>query len=157
MSIYDFEAINMAGKTVSLKDYEGAVILIVNTATKCGFAYQFKGLENLYQAFKDKNFVVLGFPSNQFRDQEPGDNAQVQETCQLNFGVTFPLFQKIDVKGPNAHPLFTYLTKMKTGLFSRNIKWNFTKFLIDREGQVVKRFAPSVKPEAMRNTIENLL
>ncbi len=157
MNIYDFEAINMAGKTVSLSHYKDYVIVIVNTATRCGFAYQFKGLEQLYQQYKEQKFVVLGFPSNQFKDQEPDNNDQINETCQLNFGVTFPLFQKVDVKGDFQHPVFTYLTNEKGGFLSRTIKWNFTKFIIDRNGRVVKRFAPTVNPEKMQPIIEKLL
>ncbi|WP_027093718.1 glutathione peroxidase [Cohnella thermotolerans] len=158
MSIYDFEVSDIRGAKSDLTAYKGRVMLIVNTATKCGFAPQFKGLQKLYERYADKGLAVLGFPSNQFANQEPGDNAEIQQICELNHGVSFPLFAKIDVNGPGAHPLFTYLKNEAPGfLGTRRIKWNFTKFLVDREGRVVKRFAPAVTPEKIENAIQKLL
>ncbi len=153
MSVYRFEAKKLNGRTVSLSDYEGKVILIVNTASKCGFAPQLKALEQLYQDYKSEEFVVLGFPSDNFRNQEHDDNKDIEEACRVNYGVTFPMFEKIDVNGPKAHPLFKWLKNQKPGLFGRKIKWNFTKFLIDRNGRVIKRYGPLKDPEKMRVTI----
>ena len=133
------------------------VVLIVNTATKCGLKNQFSSLETLYQKYKDDGFVVLGFPSNQFLNQEPGTDEEVNQACQLNFGVTFPLFSKINVNGKDAHPLFKYLTKQQSGILGGAIKWNFTKFLIDRDGNVIDRFAPKTEPEAFEDEIKKLL
>lgn len=157
MSVHQFDVVKINGEKESLKAHQGDVLLIVNTATKCGLAGQFDGLEMLYQTYRQRGFKVLGFPSNQFKDQEPGDNDQVEKACKLNFGVTFPLYAKIDVNGPSEDPLYTYLKKEKKGLFKADIKWNFTKFLIDQEGRVVKRFAPTTKPEAIEKHIEALL
>ncbi|MBN2984385.1 redoxin domain-containing protein [Cohnella algarum] len=158
MSIYDFEVETIQGKQEKLADYEGKVLLIVNTATKCGFAPQFQGLQRLHETYADKGLAVLGFPSNQFANQEPGDNSDILQACQINHGVTFPLFAKIDVNGPEAHPLYRYLTKEAPGfLGSKAIKWNFTKFLIDRQGRIVGRFPPTAKPEQIESRIQKLL
>ncbi len=157
MSIYDFKVQDKIGRQVSLEDYRGKVLLIVNTASKCGFTPQFTGLEKLYQDLNDQGFEVLGFPCNQFASQDPGSNEEIQNFCQLNFGVSFPVMSKIDVNGKTAAPLFVYLRKQTRGLLGDSIKWNFTKFLIGRDGQVIKRFAPTVTPEAIRQDIEKLL
>jgi len=157
MSIYEFNVQTIDHKEQSLADFKGKVILIVNTATKCGLKNQFSSLETLYQKYKDDGFVVLGFPSNQFLNQEPGTDEEVNQACQLNFGVTFPLFSKINVNGKDAHPLFKYLTKQQSGILGGAIKWNFTKFLIDRDGNVIDRFAPKTEPEAFEDEIKKLL
>ena len=157
-SIYDFTAKSLQGKDVSLGDFRGKPMLIVNTASKCGFTPQYEGLEKLYEQHKDKGFVVLGFPCNQFGAQEPGSEAEIGAFCQANYGVTFPMFSKIDVNGTNAHPLYTYLKGEKAGILgTKNIKWNFTKFLVNRDGQVVNRFAPTTKPEDIQNAIAAVL
>ena len=148
----------LSGDQKTLADSAGKVVLVVTTASKCGFTPQYKGLEALWQAYKDRGLVILGFPCNQFGQQEPGDNAAISQFCELNFGVTFPLFKKVEVNGSNAHPLFVQLKKRAPGLLgSQGIKWNFTKFLIDRDGQSVKRYAPATKPEALKTAIEALL
>ena len=158
MSIYDFEVRTIRGEPEKLAKYEGQVLLIVNTATQCGFAPQFQGLQKLHEQYADKGLAVLGFPCNQFKNQEPGNNAQILKTCQINHGVTFPLFAKIDVNGPDAHPLYRYLTEQAPGfLGSKPIKWNFTKFLVDRQGRIVKRYSPIVKPERIERDIRKLL
>ncbi|QGG46454.1 glutathione peroxidase [Heliorestis convoluta] len=158
MSIYDFTVKTITNEDRSLADYKGKVMLIVNTASNCGFTPQYKGLQRLYEVYQDRGFVVLGFPCNQFMNQEPAANEEIMSFCELNFGVTFPLFAKIDVNGPNAHPLYQYLTKNKPGLLgSTAIKWNFTKFLIDREGKIVERYAPTDKPEQIEQKIQDLL
>jgi glutathione peroxidase len=157
MGFFQFEANKPGGKSVSMGEYKDKVVLVVNTATKCGLAGQFEGLEQLYQDYKSEGFVVLGFPSNQFKNQEPGDSESVEQTCKLNFGVTFPIFEKIDVNGPDAHPIFKYLKRQKSGLLSSKIKWNFTKFLIDRDGNVIKRFGPTKKPDKLREAIAKAL
>jgi glutathione peroxidase len=157
-TIYDFTARDIDGHERSLADYRGKVLLIVNTASQCGFTYQYKGLEALRRKYADKGVEVLGFPCNQFGKQEPGDASEIKNFCSLNYDVTFALFAKIDVNGPNAHPLYDFLTRAKGGgLLGRNIKWNFTKFLIGRDGQVLARFAPTVKPEALDKVIERAL
>jgi glutathione peroxidase len=156
-SIHDFTVKTASGTDISLRDYEGDVVLIVNTASKCGFTPQFEGLEALYQTYRDKGFTVIGFPCNQFKNQDPGTNDEIQEFCQVNFGVTFPLMAKIDVNGANEDPLYTFLKKEKGGLVGDAIKWNFTKFLIDRSGNVVKRYDPTKPPESMAPDIETLL
>lgn len=157
MSIYQFSEKLITGEEKSLADYKNHVMLIVNTATQCGFTPQLRALQTLYDKYKDEQFVVLGFPCNQFGNQEPGTEAEINETCSVNFGVHFPLFQKVHVKGDHAHPLFRYLTTEQKGMFSSAIKWNFTKFLIDREGHVVQRFAPMTKPEKIETKIVELL
>ena len=156
--IYSFNAPRLNGQEQSLADYEGKVMLIVNTASKCGFTPQYEGLEKVYQHYKDKGLVVLGFPCNQFGAQEPGGKEEIQAFCQLNYGVSFPMFDKVDVNGSNTHPLYEYLKKQATGVLgSESIKWNFTKFLVNRDGKVVDRFAPTTKPEDMARDIEALL
>jgi glutathione peroxidase len=154
---YQLTANNPQGQPVSMAKYEGKVILVVNTATQCGLAPQFEGLEQLYDKYKDKGLIVLGFPCNQFANQEPESNANMEQACQLNFGVTFPLFEKIDVNGPQTHPVFRLLKRHLGGLFGRRIKWNFTKFLLDAGGRPVKRFAPVTKPAAIEPYIQQLL
>ena len=155
--IYDFTATSLAGENVPLKRFEGQVLLIVNTASACGFTPQYKGLEALQQQFGPRGFAVLGFPCNQFGNQEPGDASQIAQFCSANYGVSFPMFAKIDVNGGNVHPLFQYLKSEKSGLLGASIKWNFTKFLVDRSGQVVARHAPTTTPEALKKEIEALL
>ncbi len=155
--IYDFKAKSLAGEDIPLKQFEGQVLLIVNTASACGFTPQYKGLEALYQELAPRGFSVLGFPCNQFGNQEPGDAKQIEQFCASNFGITFPMFAKVDVNGSNAHPLFDYLKSQKAGLLGPSIKWNFTKFLVDRSGKVVARHAPTAKPEGLTREIEALL
>jgi glutathione peroxidase len=154
---YQFEAKSLQGKTVQMESYKGKTILVVNTASKCGLTPQFEGLEKLYQKYKKKDFVILGFPCNQFANQEPGDEKSISEGCLINYGVTFPMFSKIDVNGDTAHPLYKYLKKELPGTFGGKIKWNFTKFLIDTEGNPIKRFAPTTKPEKIDSYLEKLL
>ncbi|QLH72643.1 glutathione peroxidase [Rhodopseudomonas palustris] len=156
-SIYDFTAKSLAGKDVALKEFEGKVLLIVNTASACGFTPQYKGLEALQEKYGPRGFSVLGFPCNQFGAQEPGDEAQIAQFCSTNYGVTFPMFAKIDVNGAGAHPLYKFLKDEKGGLLGSAIKWNFTKFLVDRSGRVVSRHAPTTTPEALSKEIETLL
>jgi glutathione peroxidase len=156
-SIYDFSAHSLAGEDTPLKRFEGAVLLIVNTASACGFTPQYKGLESLQQKFSARGFSVLGFPCNQFGRQEPGNAAAIGEFCSTNYAVSFPMFDKIEVNGDNAHPLYRYLKSQKGGLLGSAIKWNFTKFLVDRSGKVVGRYAPTTTPEALTKDIEALL
>lgn len=156
-SIYDFTAKSLDGKDVSLGDWRGKVMLIVNTASKCGFTYQYQGLEALHRDYAARGLAVLGFPCNQFGKQEPGDAAEIANFCSLTYDVTFPMFAKIDVNGDNAHPLYTWLKSQKRGFLFSRIKWNFTKFLVDRSGKVVGRFGPTTKPEALKAAIEGLL
>lgn len=154
-SIYDFQAKTIEGTIKNFSDYKGAVLLIVNTASKCGFTGQYEGLESLYRQLKDKNFFILGFPCNQFGHQEPGDENEIKKFCQLTYNVSFPLFAKIDVNGPGTHPVFQFLKNQKKGfLGTEKIKWNFTKFLIARDGQVLERYSPTVKPESIFKSIE---
>lgn len=158
MSIYDYEANTLHGQEESLSKYKGKVLLVVNTASKCGFTPQYKGLQEVYDKFKDRGFEVLGFPSNQFAGQEPGESEDIAEFCEINYGVTFPMYEKIDVKGDGAHPLFKYLSKEAPGVLgSKSIKWNFTKFLVDQEGRVLKRFAPQTTPDQIEADIAKLL
>ena len=156
-SIYDFSAVTLAGQKLPLRQFEGQVLLIVNTASACGFTPQYKGLEDLYKALRPRGFSVLGFPCNQFGDQEPGDSQQIESFCSTNYSISFPLFEKIDVNGDNAHPLYQFLKSEKAGLLGSSIKWNFTKFLADRQGRVVARHAPTTKPESLMKEIEALL
>jgi glutathione peroxidase len=156
-SIYDFSATSLAGEDTPLKRFEGKVLLIVNTASACGFTPQYKGLEALQQSFGPRGFSVLGFPCNQFGRQEPGSAAEIGQFCSSNYAVSFPMFDKIDVNGDNAHPLYQYLKNEKSGLLGSSIKWNFTKFLIDRSGKVVGRYAPTTTPEQLTKDIEALL
>jgi glutathione peroxidase len=157
-SVHDFSANALDGKPVTLSDYAGKVLLVVNTASKCGFTPQYQGLEALYQKYRDRGLVVLGFPCNQFGAQEPGSAEEIGSFCEKNYGVSFPLFEKIEVNGDGAHPLYRWLKSNAKGVLgSEGIKWNFTKFLIDRQGQVVERFAPTTKPEDLQPSIEALL
>jgi glutathione peroxidase len=156
--VYDFTAETLGGEPAPLADYRGKVLLIVNTASKCGFTPQYEGLEALYRKHRDRGFVVLGFPCNQFGAQEPGDAEEIRSFCSLTYDVDFPMMSKIDVNGPKAHPLYVWLKRQKKGLLgSGAVKWNFTKFLIDRSGRVVDRFAPTVTPKALEGAIEALL
>lgn len=155
--VYDFTAQSLAGDEVPLQRFEGQVLLIVNTASACGFTPQYKGLQALHETLGPRGLSVLGFPCNQFGAQEPGDARQIEQFCETKYAVTFPMFAKIDVNGAGAHPLYQYLRKEKSGLLGSSIKWNFTKFLVDRSGKVVGRYAPTVTPEGMRKDIENLL
>lgn len=154
---YKFKAKSLQGKEISMEDYKGKTVLVVNTASKCGLTPQYEGLEALYRKYKDDGLVILGFPSNQFANQEPGDEKSIAEGCLVNYGVTFPMFSKVDVNGSSAHPVFKYLTSELGSVFGRKVKWNFTKFLIDRNGKPVKRFAPTTKPESMEESIKRLL
>ncbi len=155
-SFYELAFKDTTGKETSLGDYKDKVLLLVNTATKCGLAPQFTELEALWQEYKDKGLVVIGFPSNQFA-QEPEANDTVVEACQMNFGVTFPLSEKIEVNGPNTHPVFAYLKANSKSMLGKEIKWNFTKFLVSRDGETIKRFAPTTKPESFRADIESMI
>jgi glutathione peroxidase len=157
-ALFDIPVTTIKGEQKTLADFGGKAVLVVNTASKCGFTPQYKGLENVWQQYKDQGLVVLGFPCNQFGKQEPGDEGAISEFCELNFGVSFPLFKKVDVNGSDAHPLFVNLKKSAPGLLgSQGIKWNFTKFLLSADGQVIKRFAPTTKPEDLTAEIEALL
>jgi glutathione peroxidase len=157
-SLYEIPVHTIAGEARDLSEYRGKVLLIVNTASKCGFTPQFAGLQRLFEQYRERGLVVLGFPSNQFGAQDPGSNGQIEEFCQLNYGVTFPMHAKGDVNGANAHPLFRHLKAAAPGILgSQMIKWNFTKFLVDREGNVVQRFGPQTTPEQLAEHIERLL
>ena len=157
MKFYDFKAKKINGQEVEMKDDEGKVVLIVNTASKCGFTPQFAELENLYKEYKDSGLEILGFPCNQFAKQDSGSNEEIHSFCQLNYGVSFNMFEKIEVNGKNAHPLYRFLKDQQGGIMGSDIKWNFTKFLIDRDGNVVKRYAPIVKPSKIESDIKDLL
>ncbi|MCR8747155.1 glutathione peroxidase [Romboutsia lituseburensis] len=157
MKFYDFKAKKINGQEVSMEDFKGKIVVVVNTASKCGLTPQFKELEELYQGYKDKGVEILGFPCNQFAKQDSGSNEEIHEFCQLNYGVSFNMFEKIDVNGKNAHPLYQYLKNESKGLLSKEIKWNFTKFLIDDQGNVIKRYAPTVSPLKIKNDIEDIL
>ena len=157
MNFYELEAKKMNGQMIKMEQYKGNVVLVVNTASKCGLTPQFKELEELYQTYHSKGLEILGFPCNQFAKQDSGRNQEIQEFCQLNYGVTFNMFEKIEVNGAHAHPIYRYLKQEVKGLFGSEIKWNFTKFLIDRDGNVIKRYAPTVKPSKIANDIEKLL
>lgn len=157
-SVFDFSASLLDGHTIRLADFQGRVLLIVNTASKCGFTPQYAGLENLYRAHQNRGFEILGFPCNQFGEQEPGSAAEIGAFCERNYGVTFPMFARIYVNGPATHPLYRFLKQNKPGLLgSERIKWNFTKFLIDRDGNVVRRYEPSVTPEEIRADLDEYL
>ena len=156
-TIYDFKALDNKGKELDFAQFEGKVLMIVNTASKCGFTPQYDGLEALNKKYKDQGLVIIGFPCDQFGHQEPGTNEEIAEFCRLNHGVTFQLMSKIEVNGKNAHPIYEYLKGAAKGTFGNAIKWNFTKFLISRDGQTVKRYAPTVKPEDMEKDIVELL
>lgn len=156
-TIYDFSVKKVNGQLQLMEEYKGKPLIIVNTASKCGFTSQFKELQKLYEEYKARDLVVLGFPSDNFNNQEFDDIEKTMEFCEINFGVTFPMFAKVDVKGGEAEPLFKFLTSEKKGLLTEGIKWNFTKFLIDREGNVVERIAPQVSPLKMRNSIDQIV
>lgn len=156
-SFYDLSVKKPNGETIQMSEFKGKAILVVNTATKCGLAPQFEGLEELHQKYKDSGLIVLGFPSNQFLNQEPETNETVEEACKINFGVTFPLTEKIDVNGKNTHPVFRYLKSQKGGLLGSRIKWNFTKFLIDKNGKVIERYAPIDTPDKIEKDIQKVL
>lgn len=155
--IYGFSAKSIDGEEIALSKYRGKVILIVNTASNCGFTSQYAGLQKLYEKYKDKGLVILGFPCNQFGSQEPGDSKTIHNFCQINYGVTFPMFEKIEVNGKNAHPIYKYLTASKSGFFGSGIKWNFTKFLINKKGIPVERYASITSPEKIEEDIKTLL
>lgn len=150
---YSFSAESLRGQTISMRDYAGKVVLIVNTASQCGLTPQYAGLEALYQKYKDQGLVILGFPCNQFGQQEPGGVDEISATCQINYGVSFPMFAKIEVNGADAHPLFKYLKSAQPGLFGEKIRWNFTKFLIGRDGMPLRRFAPITPPEKIESIV----
>ena len=156
-TLHDFDATTLDGRDLSLSEYRGKVVLVVNTASKCGLAPQFEGLEELYRTHRDAGLVVLGFPSDQFAKQEYDDAGEIADFCQINYGVSFPMFAKIDVNGRAAHPLYTWLRKEAGGTLGNAIKWNFTKFLVDRDGRVVRRYAPTVEPAAIDEDIRALL
>jgi glutathione peroxidase len=156
-TFYQFSARSLQGKEISMESYKGKVILVVNTASKCGLTPQYEGLENLYQKYKDKGLVILGFPCNQFGNQEPGTEKEISEGCLINYGVSFQMFSKIDVNGENAHPIYKYLKDSLPGFIGKKIKWNFAKFLIDRSGKPVKRFSPTTVPDKLEKDIEKLL
>jgi len=156
-NFYQFTAKSLQGKDILMETYKGKVILVVNTASKCGLTPQYEGLENLYKMYKDRDFVILGFPCNQFGNQEPGTEKEISESCLVNYGVTFPMFSKIEVNGGGAHPIFKYLKSKLAGTFGKKIKWNFTKFLIDRNGVPVKRFSPTTVPEKLVSDLEKVL
>jgi glutathione peroxidase len=155
--LYDFKATSITGEEVDLAQYQGKAVLIVNTASKCGFTPQYKGLEELQKAYAEEGLVVLGFPCDQFGHQEPGDEAEIEEFCELNYGVTFPMFAKIEVNGDGAHPLFQWLKSEKGGALGAKIKWNFTKFLVGRDGRPIKRYGSTTKPEKIKGDIEKAL
>ena len=157
-SIFDFEALSIEGKPAQLATQRGKVLLIVNTASACGFTPQFAGLESLWESLRDRGLVVIGFPSNEFGGQDPGSDGEIASFCQLNYGVSFPMMSKVKVNGGNAHPLWKWLTREAPGLLgSQAVKWNFTKFLVGRDGKVIKRYAPTDKPESIRQDIEAAL
>lgn len=156
-TLFDLEAKKLNGETISLSEFKGKTIVVVNTASKCGLTPQYEGLENLYRKYKDKGLVVLGFPCNQFGQQEKGTADEISEFCQVNYGVSFPMFDKVEVNGPNAHPVFNYLKSKLGGILGSDIKWNFTKFVIDKNGKPVKRFAPMTKPEKMESYLQKIL
>lgn len=157
INFFEFEANLLNGKEQLMKEYVGKTIIVVNTASKCGLTPQYEGLEKLYQDYKDQGLVILGFPCNQFGKQEQGNASEIETFCQINYGVSFPMFDKIKVNGPQAHPIFTYLKAVLPGSFGRNVKWNFTKFVIDKTGKPVRRFSPTTKPEKMEQYIQNIL
>lgn len=157
-SIYEFKIKSLQGKEIDFQDYKNKVILIVNTASKCGYTPQYAGLQSLYLKYKDSGLVILGFPCNQFGGQEPGDKEEIQNSCLINFGVSFPIFEKVEVNGANAHPLFVYVKNCLPGIFGiKRIPWNFTKFLFDKNGKPIKRFATITKPEKIETDIQKLI
>jgi glutathione peroxidase len=156
-AFYNFKATTLQGKEKAFDEYKGKVIVVVNTASKCGLTPQYEGLEELNKKYRDKGLEILGFPCNQFANQEPGGSKEIAEGCLINYGVSFQMFDKVDVNGENAHPVFKYLRKQLPGLFGNSVKWNFTKFVIDRNGKPVKRFSPTTKPEKMEKYLASLL
>lgn len=156
-SFYQFKATSLQGKEISMEEYKGKTVLVVNTASKCGLSPQFEGLEALNQKYKDKGLVILGFPCNQFGNQEPGDEKSISEGCVINYGVSFQMFSKVDVNGDSAHPMYKYLKKQLSGFLGSRIKWNFTKFLIDSNGKPVKRFSPTTKPAEIEKYLQSIL
>ncbi len=156
-NFYQFEATSLQGKKVAMDEYKGKVVLVVNTASKCGLTPQYEGLEELYRKYRDKGLVILGFPCNQFANQEPGDEKSISEDCLINYGVSFPMFSRVDVNGDSAHPVFKYLKKELPGWFGGKVKWNFTKFLVDPKGNPYKRFSPLTKPEKLEKYIQKML
>ncbi|HNR62979.1 MAG TPA: glutathione peroxidase [Thermotogota bacterium] len=157
MSFYDYSARKMNGREVKMETYKGKVVIVVNTASKCGFTPQFAELETLYKKYKDQGLAILGFPCNQFANQDPASNQEIQNFCQLNYGVSFDMFEKVDVNGPETTPLYQFLKEEAKGAFGGKIKWNFTKFLIDRKGEVIRRYAPATPPLKMEEEIKKLL
>ncbi|MBD1381614.1 glutathione peroxidase [Metabacillus arenae] len=158
MSVYEYRVNKINGEEISIREFKDKVLLIVNTASKCGFTPQYKQLQELYETFKDQGFEILGFPCNQFMNQEPGTDEEIESFCSVNYGVSFPMFAKVDVNGENAHPLFKYLTNEASGVLgTKAVKWNFTKFLIDKNGLVKERFSPNTNPLELEADIENLL
>jgi glutathione peroxidase len=157
MNVHEFSAIDIDGIEQDLSQYKGKVMLIVNTASKCGFTPQYEGLEKLYAKHEDKGLVILGFPCNQFKSQEPGDEKDIKNFCEINYGVSFPMFAKVDVNGDDTHELFKYLKSETKGLLGESVKWNFTKFLVDKEGKVIRRYAPTVEPMSIEDDILELL
>ncbi|QUJ69975.1 glutathione peroxidase (plasmid) [Photobacterium sp. GJ3] len=156
-AFYDFSARTLQGESRAMQAYQGKVVLVVNTASKCGFTPQYQGLQALYEKYQEQGLVILGFPCNQFGQQEPGNSGDISEFCEVNYGVSFPMFEKVDVNGAERHPMFAYLTEALPGLLGKKIKWNFTKFLIGREGQPLKRYAPLTKPDALEADIQAAL
>ena len=156
-NFYDFEAVSLRGENIKMSDYSGKAVLVVNTASKCGLTPQYEGLEALYKEYKDKGLEILGFPCNQFGAQEPGSADEIGEFCQINYGVSFKMFEKIDVNGANTHPIFKFLKEEKGGILGDDIKWNFTKFLIGKDGNVIKRFAPITVPDDLKADVEKAL
>ncbi len=157
VGFYDLKATSLQGKEISMEDYRGKVVLVVNTASKCGFTPQYEGLQKLYETYKDQGLEILGFPCNQFGKQEPGTADEIGEFCRINYGVTFQMFEKIDVNGDDTHPVYVFLKDQLPGKLGKKIKWNFTKFLIDRDGRPHKRYSSSTKPEKLVREIEALL
>ena len=156
-TIYDFKAVASNGKEIDFKEFEGKVLLIINTASKCGFTPQFDGLEKLNEKYRDRGLVCIGFPCNQFANQDPGTDSEIEGFCRMNYGVTFQIMKKVDVNGKDAHPIFKYLRSQTKGLLGDRVKWNFTKFLVSRDGKTIKRFAPTVVPEKLEGEIEKML
>jgi glutathione peroxidase len=156
-TIYDFKAVASNGKEIDFKEFEGKVLLIINTASKCGFTPQFDGLEKLNEKYRDRGLVCIGFPCNQFANQDPGSDSEIEGFCRMNYGVTFQIMKKVDVNGKDAHPIFKYLRSQTKGLLGDRVKWNFTKFLVSRDGKTIKRFAPTVVPEKLEGEIEKML
>ena len=156
-TIYDYKAIASNGKEIDFKEFEGKVLLIINTASKCGFTPQFDGLEKLNEKYRDRGLVCIGFPCNQFANQDPGSDSEIEGFCRMNYGVTFQIMKKVDVNGKDAHPIFKYLRSQTRGFLNDKVKWNFTKFLVSRDGKTIKRFGPTVEPVKLESEIEKML